>query len=197
MNAQLTLPEGFRLLAGGVSTLEVELLRLEEGTETNEREAEVRGIRTDLATTREHIVSFRWNIDRLADQWERTSPEGLARLAPDVRATLEEHGPHLKSFLWCRATLRGFARPRSLLREAQRTCDEAIEEYIRWVKIVLVYFPEFAGVLAPEYRELVSTVRIPWWAYLRSLWNLFWTAIRHPLSETTIDLSTGRVLYRT
>lgn len=40
-------------------------------------------------------------------------------------------------------------------------------------------------------------VRVPPLAYLRAMANLFWSAIRHPLSETTIDLSTGRVLYRT
>jgi hypothetical protein len=44
--------------------------------------------------------------------------------------------------------------------------------------------------------EMPTVIRIPWWAYLRSMWNLFWSAIRHPFSETTIDLSTGRVLYR-
>jgi hypothetical protein len=38
-------------------------------------------------------------------------------------------------------------------------------------------------------------IHIPWWAYLRTMWNLFWSCILHPLSETTIDLSTGRVLY--
>ncbi|MBY0458973.1 MAG: hypothetical protein K2V38_16675 [Gemmataceae bacterium] len=42
----------------------------------------------------------------------------------------------------------------------------------------------------------VLTVRITPLAYLRAMWNLFWSAIRYPFSETTIDLSTGRVLYR-
>lgn len=35
---------------------------------------------------------------------------------------------------------------------------------------------------------------IPWLGYLRSIWTLFWTAIRHPLTTTAIDLSTGRVV---
>jgi hypothetical protein len=53
------------------------------------------------------------------------------------------------------------------------------------------------GVELPEpIGEAVCTVRIPPLAYLRAMGNLFWSAIRHPLSETTIDLSTGRVLYR-
>lgn len=42
----------------------------------------------------------------------------------------------------------------------------------------------------------VWTIRIPWRGYLRAMLNLLWSAVRHPLSETTIDLSTGRVLYR-
>lgn len=41
-----------------------------------------------------------------------------------------------------------------------------------------------------------TTVRIPPLAYLRAMANLFWSCLRHPLSEATIDLSTGRVLYR-
>jgi hypothetical protein len=64
----------------------------------------------------------------------------------------------------------------------------------------------YAVVAGTEWREAavpdhlaaeVWTVRISPFAYLRAMWNLFWSAIRHPLSETTIDLSTGRVLYRT
>ena len=51
--------------------------------------------------------------------------------------------------------------------------------------------------ILPESRsEAVETIRIPPFAYLRAMGNLFWSSIRHPLSETTIDLSTGRVLYR-
>lgn len=57
--------------------------------------------------------------------------------------------------------------------------------------------PEWGLELPPNLEEIVWTVRISPLAYLRAMWNLFWSAIRHPLSETTIDLSTGRVLYRT
>jgi hypothetical protein len=35
---------------------------------------------------------------------------------------------------------------------------------------------------------------IPFRGYLRSLWTLFWTALRHPLTTTAIDLSTGKVV---
>ena len=49
------------------------------------------------------------------------------------------------------------------------------------------------------FSDLVSdpvTIQITSLAYLRAMGNLFWSAIRHPLSDTTIDLSTGHVLRR-
>lgn len=45
-----------------------------------------------------------------------------------------------------------------------------------------------------EIFEVVWTITISPGAYLRSMWNLFWSSIRHPLSETTIELRTGRIL---
>jgi hypothetical protein len=77
------------------------------------------------------------------------------------------------------------------------TIDGAVEQMVRLLRIGVVYYPATLHLLTPEVRSLVMTSRIPWWAHLQSMWNLFWSAIRHPLSETTIDLSTGRVLYRT
>src|SRR5262249_17884970 len=38
------------------------------------------------------------------------------------------------------------------------------------------------------------TIRIAPLAYLRAMWTLFWSAVRHPLSDTIIELKTGRVL---
>jgi hypothetical protein len=64
-------------------------------------------------------------------------------------------------------------------------------------RAVLVSRPELALSVPTDLEEVVWTVRISPLAYLRAMGNLFWSAIRHPLSETTIDLSTGRVLYRT
>ncbi len=51
------------------------------------------------------------------------------------------------------------------------------------------------AALPPEIGE-PPVVHIPWWAYLRAMANLYWSCLRHPLSETTIDLGTGRVLSR-
>lgn len=63
----------------------------------------------------------------------------------------------------------------------------------------------YVAVAAPEWElqtpdHLVAevwTVRVSPLASLRAMANMFWSAVRHPLSNTTIDLSTGRVLYRT
>lgn len=65
------------------------------------------------------------------------------------------------------------------------------------VRLFVLTWPDLASRLSPEQLETVFAFRIPWWAYLRAMWNLLWSCIRHPLSETTIDLSTGRVLYHT
>jgi hypothetical protein len=72
-----------------------------------------------------------------------------------------------------------------------------VEEGIRVMRTWILYRPEVLACLSPTVHAAVSDFRIPWWANLRSMWNIFWSAIRHPFSETTIDLSTGRVLYRT
>jgi hypothetical protein len=71
------------------------------------------------------------------------------------------------------------------------------QECARVLRLWLVYRPDLLDDLPDEVAEFVLSFRIPLWAYLRSMWNLFWSAIRYPFSETTIDLSTGRVLYRT
>lgn len=65
-----------------------------------------------------------------------------------------------------------------------------------FMRTMTVAWEEPKLITPPELYEAIWTVRIPPLAYLRAMWNLFWSAIRHPLSDTTIDLSTGRVLYR-
>jgi hypothetical protein len=61
-------------------------------------------------------------------------------------------------------------------------------------KVALEQVIDVAIAAVPAMRIVI---RISPRAYLLAMWNLFWSAIRHPFSETTIDLSTGRVLYRT
>ena len=74
--------------------------------------------------------------------------------------------------------------------------QNAINETIRAIRLIILYCPEAKRILSKEVLPCVMTMPIPWWAYFRTMANLFWSAIRHPLLETTIDLSTGRVLYR-
>ena len=37
-------------------------------------------------------------------------------------------------------------------------------------------------------------IRVGFVAYLRTMWSLLWTAFRHPMSTTYIDVKTGKVL---
>jgi hypothetical protein len=64
------------------------------------------------------------------------------------------------------------------------------------LRVLAIAWPELELRVPDDLAVFVWTVRIPRWAYLRAMLNLFLSAIRHPMSETTIDLSTGRVLYR-
>jgi hypothetical protein len=70
---------------------------------------------------------------------------------------------------------------------------ERLAELMRTMAVV---WEELELETPDEIFEAVWTICISPTAYLRAMWNLFWSAIRHPLSETTIDLSTGWVLYR-
>ncbi|MBX9581604.1 MAG: hypothetical protein K2X87_14985 [Gemmataceae bacterium] len=77
--------------------------------------------------------------------------------------------------------------------ELESLCERA-QDLIRYL---VVAAPELDLEVPGHLVKSVWTFRIPPLAYLRAMWNLWWSAIRHPFSETTIDLSTGRVLYRT
>jgi hypothetical protein len=90
-------------------------------------------------------------------------------------------------FPWCFGQLREVTRAESIV----------LDQLIELARTLLIRRPEFDLVLPADLEATVWTVRISPLAYLRAMGNLFWSAIRHPLSETTIDLSTGRVLYRT
>jgi hypothetical protein len=37
-------------------------------------------------------------------------------------------------------------------------------------------------------------IRVGFLAYLRTMWSLLWTALRHPTRTTYIDAATGKVL---
>jgi hypothetical protein len=83
------------------------------------------------------------------------------------------------------------------LTDAMNQSDPLEQRLADLMRVVLMSHPEWNLEVPDALTDRIWTVRIPPLAYLRAMWNLFWSAIRHPLSETTIDLSTGRVLYRT
>jgi hypothetical protein len=89
---------------------------------------------------------------------------------------------------------RVFGRPfvRWLLAPAIRYLREGAD----FLRTMIVAWPDLELEPPEVLAEWVWRVRIPPSAYLRACATLFWNAVRHPLSETTIDLSTGRVLYR-
>jgi hypothetical protein len=64
------------------------------------------------------------------------------------------------------------------------------------VRTLVVAHPDWERPISGSLSDALWKVRISPWSHLRAMANLFWSAIRHPLSNTTIDLSTGRVAYR-
>ncbi|HJZ90916.1 MAG TPA: hypothetical protein VKE40_08590 [Gemmataceae bacterium] len=67
-------------------------------------------------------------------------------------------------------------RPRVLL-----VCGHVGETFV-------VHRGPLAPNAGPEIRSISPL------AYARAVWNVFWSAIRHPFTTTAIDLSTGRVV---
>ena len=65
------------------------------------------------------------------------------------------------------------------------------------MRTIAVVWPELELETPENITKAVWTVTITPGAYLRAMGNVFWSAIRHPFSETTIELKTGRVLYHT
>lgn len=78
--------------------------------------------------------------------------------------------------------------------EAWRVARRRIVDLMRTTRAVSeVEGLEVDSDLADEYR----TVHIPAAGYIRSMLTLAWESIRHPMSECTIDLETGKVVART
>lgn len=82
---------------------------------------------------------------------------------------------------------------RSLLAEL----DDMTDRLCDLMRYAVVAHPEWKLTVPDHLAATVWAVRVPPLAYLRAMATLFWSSIRHPLSDTTIDLSTGRVLCRT
>ncbi len=46
----------------------------------------------------------------------------------------------------------------------------------------------------PKKEENIETIRISPTAYLRAMFNIAWSAFRHPTKTTIIDLETGKII---
>ncbi|MBN9121798.1 MAG: hypothetical protein J0I06_22100 [Planctomycetes bacterium] len=69
-----------------------------------------------------------------------------------------------------------------------------MERLVELMRTMVVVWQELELETPDAIYEAVWTIRIPVVAQLRAMWNLFWSSILHPRSETTIELKTGRVL---
>lgn len=72
--------------------------------------------------------------------------------------------------------------------------NSEIERLAELMRTMAVVWEELELETPEEIYEAVWTIRVSPQAYLRAMWNLFWSSIRHPLSDTVIELKTGRVL---
>jgi hypothetical protein len=81
--------------------------------------------------------------------------------------------------------------PRNIseLREAR----EIVADFMRALRLT---YPEFELEVADYAIEDYSTIHIPPMGYLKSAWAVLWSAVRHPFSETVINLQTGEVMAR-
>lgn len=167
------------------------------------------------------LAAVRGTFRRLADELDgvargdRTAPDPAADVAP----LLEETATKLADFVsalvdsadlgadadavwvWpiaCELLRKavqwrtGVAGARAL----RRRVDEAIGLVAKSVRTLAVVWTESVGEVPEDIAGEVWKVRRTPLAVLRTMWNLFWSAVRHPLSDTTIDLESGRVLYR-
>lgn len=89
------------------------------------------------------------------------------------------------------------SRLRRAAREVVEEYDSLCERMRDLIRYLVIAAPELDLEIPEHLAGSVLTVRVTPLAYLRTMWNILWSAIRHPLSTPTIDLSTGRVMYRT
>jgi hypothetical protein len=69
-----------------------------------------------------------------------------------------------------------------------------MEQLAELMRTMAVVWEELELETPDDIYETVWTFYVPPLAYLRAMWNLFWSSIRHPLSDTVIELKTGRIL---
>jgi hypothetical protein len=141
-------------------------------------------------------------LDRIRDTMERAygviATELIERPQPDTESEACELLATSLDFVFEQIEFvqRFGTADATLARQFVGRAEATLDRLVELVRAVLVSRPDVALPFSPRAERRVFTVRVSPLAYLRAMWNLFWSAIRHPFSETTIDLSTGRVLYR-
>jgi hypothetical protein len=70
----------------------------------------------------------------------------------------------------------------------------SIETLADLIRTMYVVWDDLDLIVPEEIADSVWTIRISPLAYARAIWNLFWSCLLHPFSETTIELKTGRTL---
>ncbi|HEV3385976.1 MAG TPA: hypothetical protein VG097_14250, partial [Gemmata sp.] len=68
-----------------------------------------------------------------------------------------------------------------------------IERLAELIRTIAVVWQDLELTVPDEIADSVWTIRISPLAYLRAMWNLFWSSVRHPFTLTTIELNTGRI----
>ena len=84
-----------------------------------------------------------------------------------------------------------------VFRPLRRVLAEHAGIQARILRLMIAAWPELADELPVELEAVVWPLWRTPLAFLRTMWNLFYCALRYPRSETVIDWETGRVLYHT
>lgn len=112
-----------------------------------------------------------------------------------VRSYWETACEHMTAYQELRDQARTQPRGR-FRRRFVAAMTERIERLADLMRTMSVVWDDLNLDTPDEIHREVWTFRIPPGAYLRSMWNLYWSAILHPRSTTTVDLMTGRVVRR-
>lgn len=150
-----------------------------------------------LAALKEQIATIDAKLASIEDQVTSRVMAEAGRIDPGAtKQTWDTLCGHLRYLLGSTESIQALPSSR-----AKRLAVAASEEYVdrmaAVIRTLVISWSELDLAVPDDLAPVVWTVRIPPLAYFRAMVTLFWAAVRHPMSETTIDLSTGRVLYRT
>lgn len=161
----------------------------------------------EYTTPRESTVSLLADLDQtitVHDAW-LNEVEDLYTQAVELADNGNDAGLIAVVLLWDAACerlseyvkLMAMARqvtPRSFRHYFVREVGKRAERLAELMRTIAVVCDELELETPDELYEAVWTLRITPLAYLRAMWNVFWSSIRQPFSNTVVELKTGRVL---